>query len=676
MGRVWNWSDESDGSDGSDGSAVIRLIRLIRPSRLAVILIVAAGCREGEEPRHRGEGLSVDDVFSIATPTSTQLSPDGRQVAFTLIRLVDGSWREGVHVIGTNGSGAREIAVSGDTPRWTPDASRVAWINRATQPSQVWWATPEGDDRRQITELEGGVSDFAWSPDGEALAVTTPVKDGETVRTQIFLVRPDGKAKQLTDTDQRIIVHVWEPDANLSWSPDGKFIAYSVKPSDRFDDDYASDIHVVEVATGATRAVVKRPGMDMRPRWSPTGRYIAFRTSFGLVDRFANHGLGVVRMKDGDVEDGGREFEGGFLDGPYTYVWADSQVVLFLGSAGFDTRIFALDARTGKLQQRSREPGTRSQLSGGWPSGQIAYAFTTAGVPWEVSVSPVEAEERRGITRLNPDLKGRALPELREVEWESAGGQVQGLLALPADYAPSRRYPVITLLHGGPEGSARHGFSPELPSPIFSFAPDEYFVPLLVADGFAVFLPNFRGSGGRGEQFRRAGNGADWSERFSTDVLAGLDYLVATGIADSMALGIAGSRSGATKVVGMLGRTRRFKAASVVTPYPDFVRDYQKASGDFHLMFEGMAGTSGPDLEAFLAREQPLARVDSIETPVQIITDEAAFSIDTEQSLALHRALWKRRVPGEVIVTRAGDVAASKEQIRRTTEWFRRWLKP
>jgi dipeptidyl aminopeptidase/acylaminoacyl peptidase len=634
-----------------------------------------SGCGEAPGPGTGLVPLSIDDAFSIATPTSTQLSPDGRRIAFTLVKLVDGSWQEGVHVVETDGTEGREIAGSGDTPRWTPDGSHLAWINRAARPAQVWVASIEGEDRRQLTELEGGVSDFAWAPDGKALAVTTPVKEGDRARTQIALVHPGEKARQLTHTDQHIIVHAWEPDANLSWSPDGRFIAYSTKPSGRFDDDYASDVHVVEVGTGKTRAVVKRPGMDMRPRWSPGGGYIAFRTSFGLVDRFANHGLGVVRVDDGVVQDGGREFEGGFLDGPYTYVWADSQVVLFLGSAGFDTRLFALDARTGKLQQRSREPGTRSQLSGGWPSGQVAYAFTTAGSPWEVSISPVEAEERRNVTRLNPGLADRALPMLKEIEWESPGVELQGLLALPADYSPSRRYPVITLLHGGPEGNARYGFSPELPSPIFSFAPDEYFVPLLVAEGFAVFLPNFRGSGGRGEQFRRAGNGSGWAERFSVDVLAGLDKLVATGIADSMALGIAGSRSGATKVVAMLGRTKRFRAASVVAPYPDFVRDFEKAGGDFHLMFEGMAGTSGPGLQAFLEREQPMARVDSVETPLQIITDEAAFSIDTEQSLALHRALWRRQVPGEVIVTRGGDVAASKEQIRRTTAWFRRWLK-
>ena len=313
-------------------------------------------------------------------------------------------------MIDADGSGSREIAGSGDTPRWTPDGSRISWINRAKSPAQVWSAAPDGSEKKQLTDLEGGVSDFAWSPDGEAIAVTTVVQEGENARTQIVLVPLDGKPRQLTHTTDHIIVHVWEPDANLSWSPDGKFIAYSVKPTARFDDDYASDVHVVEVATGESRALVRRPGMDMRPRWSPAGSYIAFRTSFGKVDRFANHGLGIVRLEDGSTEEGGASFEGGFLDGPYTYVWADSQVVVFLGSAGFDTRLFALDARTGKLQQRSREPGTRSQLSGGWPSGQLAFAFTTAKQPWEVAISPIEAEERRIVTQLNPHLDARAFP--------------------------------------------------------------------------------------------------------------------------------------------------------------------------------------------------------------------------------------------------------------------------
>ena len=201
-------------------------------SRMVLALVLGACARADDSAIPRP--LTVDDVYSIATPTSTQMSPDGRLIAFTLMRLVDGAWREGLQVIGTDGGGSREIAGSGDTPRWTPDGSRIAWINRAKPPAQVWSAAPDGSERKQLTELEGGVSDFSWSPRGDAFAVTTLVKEGNVARTQIVLVPLEGKPRQLTHTEHHIIVHVWEPDANLSWSPDGKYIAYSTKPSEGF----------------------------------------------------------------------------------------------------------------------------------------------------------------------------------------------------------------------------------------------------------------------------------------------------------------------------------------------------------------------------------------------------------------------------------------------------------
>ena len=641
------------------------------------VLLLAAGCTTAapEQPRAL---WSDADAFAVATPTSTQLSRDGRLVAYTLVRAVEGEWIESLRVIQADGQEDREIAPRADTPRWSPDGSRLAWIDRESRPAQVMSAAPDGSDRRRLTSLAGGVTDFAWAPDGSALAVTSPVAEGNgSPATQIFHVPLSGEPRQLTRVRDYLIVHVWEPDANLSWSPDGRWIAYATKPTARFDDDFASDVHVVEVASGESRTVVRRPGMDTRPLWSPGGNYIAFRTSFGKVDRFANHGLGIVRFADGTIQDGGAGFEGGFLDGPYTYVWADSLRVLFLGARQGGTDLLALDARSGALDTLSRDPGTRSQLSGGWPSGQVAYVFTSEAHPWEVVVSPAGAEQRTRVTRSNPELEGRWLPRFTPVSWRQGEWSIEGWLALPPEYSPARRYPVITLLHGGPEGNFRPGYSAELPSPIFTIEPDIYFVPLLAADGYVVFLPNFRGSGGRGEQFRRAGNGPDWSERFTADVLAGLDTLIARGIADSTRLGLAGSRSGATKVVTMLTRTTRFRAASVETPYPDFVRDYTKsATADFRLMFEGMFGASGRELLALLAREQPLARAADIKTPLQILTDEGAFNIDAEQSLALHRVLWAGQVPGEIVISRGASLADAREKLRRTRQWFRRWLAP
>ena len=121
--------------------------------RLGVLLLVA-GCGDGPRSLGTAAPLTIDDAFSMVTPTSTQLSPDGRRVAFTLTRVVDGDWHEGVHVISTDGAESREIAVSGDTPRWNPDGTRIAWINRATRPAQVWCATPEGEQKKQLTDEE------------------------------------------------------------------------------------------------------------------------------------------------------------------------------------------------------------------------------------------------------------------------------------------------------------------------------------------------------------------------------------------------------------------------------------------------------------------------------------------------------------------------------------------
>lgn len=169
---------------------------MLKPVSLAVLFLASCGSSPGESPV--GAVLTMDDVFSIATPTSTQLSPDGRLIAYTLVRLVDGNWREGLHVIGADGSGDREITASGDTPRWAPDGSRIAWIDRAAQPGQVFSAEPDGSGPDQITSLEGGVTDFAWAPDGRSVAVTSLLGKVGSARTQIVLVPLGGTPRQLT----------------------------------------------------------------------------------------------------------------------------------------------------------------------------------------------------------------------------------------------------------------------------------------------------------------------------------------------------------------------------------------------------------------------------------------------------------------------------------------------
>lgn len=299
-------------------------------------------------------GLALDDLARLATPTATATSPDGRVVAYTLIQpdSLGEDYRQGIWTVRASGGTPRRLVERGSTPRWSPDGRQIAYLARdgsVDGATQLWRISPDGGAPRRVTNSASPVTDFAWAPNGRTIAFTAAVVDsaggaGRSL-TQIHLVDlASGQVRQLTRIDRTIIVHSWDPDANLSWSPDGRRIAFSSKPSPRFDDDYESDVFVVSVDDREVRALVRRPGMDMRPIWSPDGGSIAFRSSFGVVDRFADHGIALTSPSGGEPRDIGRSLEAGYLDGPYQYAWSsDGRTLYFTAAESLATAIFAID---------------------------------------------------------------------------------------------------------------------------------------------------------------------------------------------------------------------------------------------------------------------------------------------------------------------------------------------
>jgi dipeptidyl aminopeptidase/acylaminoacyl peptidase len=411
--------------------------------------------------------------------------------------------------------------------------------------------------------------------------------------------------------------------------------------------------------------------MDQRALWSPDGRYVAFRTSFGGTHRFRTpHGLGIVAATGGPPSDAGRAFDGGFLDGPYAYAWdPDGAAVFFTGAAPEGTAIFALAVPDGTLERFTPGPGKWALLSIAPAADRMAFVGSDPATPWEVHVSPVSRYVPRRLTRSNPHLDRRVLPDMEVVRWESDGLELAGVLIRPPRaVAP---YPLVTYLHGGPEGQAMMAFAPELPSPVFDAGFAIHDPQALAARGYAVFIPNFRGSGGRGTALREAALG-DWTRIYVADIDAGVASLVRAGIADSARLGLVGSRSGATKVVGLLARATRFRAASILDGHVDLALEY-RSSEDFRDYWRQLLGGEPTD-PAVAARHSPITAVAAIATPLQIIGIEGAWETPSEQALTLHAALLERRVPGELILTRAPRLGDRIELARRVVAWFDRWL--
>jgi dipeptidyl aminopeptidase/acylaminoacyl peptidase len=614
----------------------------------------------------------------LATPTGTRISPDGRELLYTLAIRDSGSgeYVEGIWRMATSGGAPRRLVERGRTPRWSPDGRSIAYLARgigAERGAQLW-LIDAGASARQLTRLAGsGVADFEWSPDGRAIALAAATRGRDpdtTARTQIHLLSTrDGSLRQLTRSSRTIIVHLWDPDANLAWSPDGRFIAFAEKPAPRFDDDYESDLYMVSVETGETRPLVVRPGMDMRPVWSPDGDRVVFRSSFGSLDRFGDHGLSVVSARGGAPRDVGRGFEGGFLDGPYTYCWTrDGRTVLFLGADSLGTTLFALDVARGITRRLSRGQAKRAQLSVATRADAMAFVMADSARAWDLVVSPTTTHAPRWVSAYGDGLARALGTRVSVVRWRSGEWLLDGVLLRPAGADPARALPLIAVLHGGPEGHAARSVFPELPSPIFEVEPRAAAAQSLVAQGFAVFLPNFRGSGGHGRALRRAGL-VNWTATFVADVMSGIDTLVALGVADSSRLGVFGERSGASKVLNVLASTGRFRVAAVSDPHVDFVLEYERL-GDFRRQWESLLGGSPTSAPEAYRVHSPINNADRISTPLLVVVDERAFAAPSEQALALHRRLLARGIPGELIMSRGRGIEEELEMARRIGGWF------
>jgi dipeptidyl aminopeptidase/acylaminoacyl peptidase len=607
------------------------------------------------------------DLVAGRVPLFARIAPDGGDILTVIVEpdagrrgLTQAIWR-----LPSDGAAAQKLVEAAGNPRWSPDGSRLAFLAREAGVRQLSLCRLDGAERRRLTSLGGGVDDYAWSPDGRALAVIAADAPGAAPQLHVVDVAT-GASRALTRLADRVVVAPWDPENNLSWAPDGASIAFATKPTARFDDDYRSDLQLVSLSSGEVRRLTSRDGMDLRPAFSPDGRAIAFRTSFGKVDRYGNHGLAVVSPDGKTLRDVGASMELGFLDGPYWHEWLDASTILFAAPVQAAIQVFAMELETGRIRPLTSGDAAHVRPSVARRSRVLALLRTDAGSPWDVWRLPVGSPPAR-LTRLNPNLEEPAAVYER-VHWMASDGlALEGLLSRPAGSAPA---PLVVYLHGGPEGMVFHGHAPEIPIPAVEtmLAPPQYYR----ARGWAVFYPNFRGSGGYGERLRRAAL-QDWSMGFADDVLSGVAALVARGVADGRLFLTGSWRSGSTKVLSLLGQTQRFRAAASFSAYPN-VEELARGLDDFRLQHHALFGGSPEQAPEAWHAHSPIHRVPEVATPLLLVHDEGDFFVPARQAQDVHRILLEKGVPGQLILYRSRSLRDDAALIERLFDWFASFL--
>jgi dipeptidyl aminopeptidase/acylaminoacyl peptidase len=637
--------------------------------------------------------MTVDDVMKVRHIVEASIAPDGSQVVYVISEpdLQQNQYNTDLWLVPAAGGAATKLTAGpkqDDTPRWSPDGKTIAFLSDRDGTPQIWLIAPAGGEARKLTKNATGIKNLAWSPDGSRLAFLAldpdaavegkaqppspdiTVVDQHNPREHLHVIGEDGGgSRQLTRGPFTV-------DA-FSWSPDGKTIAYARKPTMGLSDQWRTDLFVVSAEKGESRPLVERPGIDTLPVWSPDGKTVAFVSNDGAHDWLANTFLCVVPAAGGKPRKVSERFDGVILgpDRDVLHGSPDGKRLLFAAEHRAGKHLFEVALETGEVKGLTSGDRIFDGFSFSRDRTKMACLLEDPATPREVHVADGNGQQPKRLTVTNPQLKDIALGRVEPLRWKSFDGKtIEGLLIKPVGYEAGKRYPLLTYVHGGPALQFMHGFTVYPPGrPQAS----RYPVHVLAGQGYAVFCPNPRGSAGYGLKFRQA-NVKDWGGGDYRDIMAGVDHLIAQGIADPDRLGIMGWSYGGYMTSWIIGQTDRFKAASAGAGVTNLFSMYgQTDIPDFMERYLGDVPWKAREL---YLKHSPMTYAGNIKTPTLIQHGEKDRRVSVAQSQELYHALKRNGVPVEfVIYARQGhnphEPRLQRDVLTRNVEWFNRWLK-
>jgi dipeptidyl aminopeptidase/acylaminoacyl peptidase len=607
------------------------------------------------------------------------ISPDGTHVAW-----IDESNGAGA-VIGiarASGSGT-PVAVRVDDKRparvhnlvWSPDGGRLAFLSDAGSPGQVQLqvVSASGGTPRRLTSVKGELGTPRWSPDGKlvaflfienARAAAGPVAAkptetgviGQSMDVQRLAVADAASGRVRTVSAAALYVHEYD------WSPDGRAWVATAAPPPGDDGWYTCKLYAIDAATGEARVLFAPATQIGSPRVSPDGTNVAFLAGLMSDEGPIGGEVFVVPMTGGVP----RNLTPDRTATPAWLTWRSPSEILFGeytdGGSGFAT----VDASSGRIETLWRG-GERAGAVAGNPGPSVSVARdgkTTAVVrqsfssPPEVWVGPIGGWTQ--ATRANAGL-ARQWGDATSLTWKSDGLDVQGWLVAPKAMAAGRRYPMIVDVHGGPASAT-------LPT----WAGGRYGALAFASDGYFVFLPNPRGSYGRGQSFTR-GNVKDLGGGDLRDILAGIDEAVRTAPVDGDRIGITGGSYGGFMTMWAVTQTPRFRAAVAVAGLSNW-QSYWGQNGIPGWMLPYFGATVYDD-PAVYAKSSPINYVKNAKAPTLVLVGEGDIECPPPQSYEFWRALKTLGVKTELVVY-AGEGHGlvkrenRRDELRRTLSWF------
>ena len=615
--------------------------------------------------------FDVQMMLSLSRVSEPALSPDGKQVAFT-VQTVDVEKNikpMQIYVVPVSGGSPVQLTREGtgnQRPRWSPDSRQIYFISDRDGSSQIWAMDADGGHARQITRLSTEAGGLLVSPDGKKLVFESSVYpecgaddrcnrdkiDAEARnkmkarvytgllyrhwttwqtnrRQHLLVVDADGSnAKDLTPGPHDVPPFSLGGPDDYVISPDSLEVAFTMNADPDPATSTNSDIYTVPIIGGEIHKITIGLGGDDAPLYSPDGKMLAFRSQMRAgyeSDRWRLMVLDRATGKTTNLTEGvDRWVE--------SMTWLpDSERLVFTTEDRGRTGLQMISATGGGI--RSIIPGPAIDDVQFTPDGEtMIYSLQSGSKPTEIFKATAGSGTGVALTHFN-DL-ALLNSTVRPLEEMSVNG-IQTFIVKPPDFSPAKKYPVLFLIHGGPQGAWGETWSYRWNPQVFASA------------GYLVVMPNPRGSTGYGQKFIDDING-DWGGKVYDDIMAVADQIEKLPYADGEKMAAAGGSFGGYMVDWILGHTTRFK--SLVSHAGVF--DLRSMAGETEELWFPMWEFSGMpwDNPEMYAKWSPSYFVKDFKTPTLVLAGELDYRVPVGQDMQLFTALQTQKVPSKIVL--------------------------
>jgi dipeptidyl aminopeptidase/acylaminoacyl peptidase len=663
---------------------------VVRRAIQAVIVVVCLLPALGGAQSKRS--LRVDDLYRVRSVRDAQLSPEGEWVAYVVSQPDSVRDRSNSDIYMTSWDGSRTIQLThtpdGESlPRWSPDGKYLAFSasrGDTKNGGQIWLLDRAGGEAFKLTDHKGGVGSYVWSPDSKRIAFVSQDPEPEAGKdTAAKTAKPIVIDRYAFKRDVEGFLgerrsHLWVfdvaakkeeqittgsfDDSNPSWSPDGMMLAFTSERAADPDRDNNTDVFVVEARKGASiKQLTTWLGPDGgRPAWSPDGKSLAyFQGSEPILSAYSQNRLAIVPAGGGAAR-----ILTASLDRPVSDAeWAaDGKSIYVLLTDDRAQHVARVTVADGVVQRLTDGRRVVSEIS--VQKGRVAVVAGTTAQPNEVQA--LEDGALRPLSHQNDAFVSEV--QFATTEDFSAKGKdgtlVNGLLVKPIGYESGTKAPTLLRIHGGPNGQDQHSFSFERE--------------LFAANGYAVINANYRGSSGRGQDYQKA-IFADWGNKEVQDLLAAVDQVVASGVADPDRLGIGGWSYGGILTDYTIATTTRFKAAT--SGAGSALQTTMYGTDQYIFQYEKELGEPWKNPKLWEKVSYPFWHADRIKTPTLFLGGEKDFNVPVQGGEQMYMALKSQGIDTQMIVYPGqfhGITTPSyqKDRLMRYLAWYDRYLKP